>query len=50
MSRANWSEVSPGFFRIDVADVNCYLLRTAAGMTLIDARLPRLRPGCAAPP
>lgn len=44
MSRRAWTEVAPGFFRIDVADVNCYLVRTDEGMTLIDAGLPRTGP------
>jgi glyoxylase-like metal-dependent hydrolase (beta-lactamase superfamily II) len=34
------TEVAPGFFRICVADVNCYLVKTADGITLIDAGLP----------
>lgn len=38
-----WVEVMPGFFRIGVADVNCYLVQTADGMTLFDAGLPRSR-------
>jgi glyoxylase-like metal-dependent hydrolase (beta-lactamase superfamily II) len=41
MSRSQpWSEVAPGFFRIGVADVNCYLVRTPQGLTLFDAGLP----------
>lgn len=35
-----WSEVAPDVFRIAVADVNCYLLKTPDGMTLLDAGLP----------
>ncbi|MBP3978487.1 MBL fold metallo-hydrolase [Microbacterium sp. BLY] len=38
-----WTEVVPGFFGIGVADVNCYLVKTADGMTLFDAGLPRSR-------
>lgn len=34
-------EVAPGFLRIAVADVNCYLISTADGLTLVDAGLPR---------
>ncbi|MFS0852047.1 MBL fold metallo-hydrolase [Microbacterium sp. 179-I 3D4 NHS] len=42
MSRTrSWSEVAPGVFRIGVADVNCYLVRTADGLTLVDAGLPK---------
>lgn len=42
MSSPNgWSEVGDGVFRICVADVNCYLVRTAEGLTLFDAGLPR---------
>lgn len=41
MSRAGaWSEVVPGVFRIGVADVNCYLLKSDDGLTLFDAGLP----------
>lgn len=41
MSRAgSWSEVAPDIFRVHVADVNCYLIRTADGLTLFDAGLP----------
>ncbi|WP_101845608.1 MBL fold metallo-hydrolase [Zhihengliuella sp. ISTPL4] len=44
MSRAGeWVEVVPGFFCIGVADVNCYLVQTADGLTLFDAGLPRSR-------
>jgi hypothetical protein len=35
-----WSLVAPGMYRLDVADVNCYLTVTDDGMTLIDAGLP----------
>lgn len=38
-----WAELVPGFFRLCVADVNCYLVRTSDGMTLFDAGLPRTR-------
>jgi glyoxylase-like metal-dependent hydrolase (beta-lactamase superfamily II) len=41
--RSGWSEVAPGFFRIDVADVNCYLVKSDDGITLFDAGLPRSR-------
>ncbi|PJI52018.1 MBL fold metallo-hydrolase, partial [Methylobacterium radiotolerans] len=35
MSRGRqWTEVVPGFFGISVADVNCYLVQTADGLTL----------------
>jgi len=44
MSRGRqWTEVVPGFFGISVADVNCYLVQTADGLTLFDAGLPRSR-------
>lgn len=44
MSRGRqWTEVVPGFFSISVADVNCYLVQTADGLTLFDAGLPRSR-------
>ncbi|MCK2027451.1 MBL fold metallo-hydrolase [Microbacterium sp. SSW1-47] len=39
--RSGWSEVAPGFFRLSVADVNCYLMQSADGITLFDAGLPR---------
>lgn len=35
-----WSLVAPDIYRLDVADVNCYLVVTSGGMTLIDAGLP----------
>ena len=37
------SEVAPGIFRLCVADVNCYLIRSSDGLTLIDAGLPGTR-------
>lgn len=38
---SGWSEVAPGVFRLGVARVNCYLVVTSEGMTLVDAGLPR---------
>lgn len=43
-TRDAWTEVVPGFFQLRVADVNCYLVRTAEGLTLFDAGLPRTGP------
>ncbi|MDF2509897.1 MAG: Zn-dependent hydrolase [Microbacterium sp.] len=37
------TEVAPDFFRLCVADANCYLVRTAGGLTLVDAGLPATR-------
>ncbi len=42
-SSAPWSEDRPGFFRLTVADTNCYLVRTTDGATLVDAGLPATR-------
>lgn len=38
---ARWTEVAPGVFRLGVAHVNCYLVVTAEGITLVDAGVPR---------
>ncbi len=38
-----WSEVATDVFRIGVADVNCYLVRSPDGLTLYDAGLPGSR-------
>ncbi|WP_336645562.1 MBL fold metallo-hydrolase [Microbacterium sp. USHLN186] len=35
------TEPAPGVHRLDVAHVNCYLVRTDDGLTLVDAGLPR---------
>lgn len=43
MSRGSWAEVAPGFFRIGLAEVNCYLVRTPDGITLYDAGIPGSR-------
>lgn len=40
----SWTEVAPGYFRLCVADVNCYLVRSSDGLTLFDAGLPGTRP------
>ena len=37
------SEVRPGFFRLCVADVNCYLVKTDDGLVLFDAGVPATR-------
>jgi glyoxylase-like metal-dependent hydrolase (beta-lactamase superfamily II) len=39
-SAGDWDEVAPGFYRVHVADTNCYLVVTTEGMTLVDAGLP----------
>lgn len=39
-SEAGWDEVAPGFYRVHVADTNCYLAVSTEGMTLVDAGLP----------
>lgn len=36
-----WSEPADGVFRLNVAEVNCYLVVRPEGMTLVDAGLPR---------
>ncbi|WP_336297670.1 MULTISPECIES: MBL fold metallo-hydrolase [Microbacterium] len=38
---AGWYEVAPGVHRLGLAEVNCYLVVTPDGMTLVDAGLPR---------
>lgn len=43
MTRGSWTEVAPGLFRIGLAEVNCYLMRTPDGLTLYDAGLPGSR-------
>ncbi len=40
---ARWSEVVRGVFRLGVARVNCYLIVSDDGMTLVDAGLPGTR-------
>jgi len=35
-----WTEVAPGINRLDVAHVNCYLVASEGGLTLVDAGLP----------
>lgn len=42
--RTGWNEVVPGVYRLEVADVNCYLVATAEGLTLVDAGLPGTLP------
>lgn len=42
--RAAWDEVAPGVYAIEVANVNCYLVVTSAGMTMVDAGLPGTSP------
>nr|WP_201469913.1 MBL fold metallo-hydrolase [Microbacterium hydrocarbonoxydans] len=39
----SFSEVAPGFFCLAVADVNCYLIATPDGLTLVDAGIPGTR-------
>ncbi|MFS0910483.1 MBL fold metallo-hydrolase [Microbacterium sp. 179-I 3D2 NHS] len=41
--RTGWTEPAPGFFRLAVADANCYLVKSDDGLTLFDAGLPRTR-------
>lgn len=43
-AKRSWTEVAPGYFQLDVADVNCYLVRSPDGLTLFDAGLPGTRP------
>ncbi|MEV7608850.1 MBL fold metallo-hydrolase [Microbacterium sp. NPDC089320] len=38
-----FTEVAPGFFCVSVAEVNCYLIKTTDGLTLVDAGLPGSR-------
>lgn len=37
-------QIHPGIFQLRIAYTNCYLLKTGAGLTLIDAGLPRTWP------
>lgn len=39
----SFTEVAPGFFCVSVAEVNCYLIKTVDGLTLVDAGLPGTR-------
>ena len=39
-ARRVWQQVGEGVYRIDRANVNCYLVVTPDGMTLVDAGLP----------
>ncbi|PCE15802.1 Zn-dependent hydrolase [Microbacterium sp. SZ1] len=39
-----WTEVVDGVHRLETANVNCYLVVTAEGMTLVDAGLPGTLP------
>ncbi|MFS0867459.1 MBL fold metallo-hydrolase [Microbacterium sp. 179-B 1A2 NHS] len=43
MAESSWTEVAPGFFALTTAYTNCYLVRTADGLTLVDAGLPGTR-------